>query len=79
MKFLEKNKINVQSLENKEKWIRSGLICLMGPVLLTLYGNEFLDNAEQRLLTPTVTYAKESILVIYDDNDEIKIYSTSGI
>jgi len=57
----------------------SGLICLMGPVLLTLYGNEFLDNAEQRLLTPTVTYAKESILVIYDDNDDIKIYSTSGL
>ena len=50
----------------------------MGPVLLTLYGNEFYDNAEQRLLTPTVTYAKESVLVIYDDNDDIKIYSTSG-
>ena len=50
----------------------------MGPVLLTLYGNEFYDNAEQRLLTPTVTYAKESVLIIYDDNDDIKIYSTSG-
>merc|ERR1712147_8006 len=58
--------------------ILSGLVCLLGPVLLTLYGNDFYNNAETRFLTPKVAYARESVLVISDANDDLWIYSSSN-
>merc|ERR1711935_605968 len=54
----------------------SGLVCLLGPVLLTLYGDDFYDNSELRFITPLVAYAKESVLIVHDDNDDLWIYST---
>jgi len=54
----------------------SGLVCLLGPVLLTLYGDDFYDNSELRFITPLVAYAKESVLIVHDDSDDLWIYST---
>ena len=56
----------------------SGLICLIGPVLLTLYGNDIFNDSEQKLLDPEVHYSKESVLILTDVNDIRKVFSTSG-
>merc|ERR1712212_579898 len=56
----------------------SAIVCIVCPILLTIYGGELYNHSEQKILEVDVHYAKESVLVIYDDVDALRIFSTSG-
>jgi len=58
--------------------IISGLVCIVCPILLTLYGGELYGNSEQRILELDGTYAKESVLVVNDNDGNMRIFSTTG-
>jgi len=56
----------------------TGLVCIICPILLTIYGGEIYGSSDQAVLNVEAQYAKDSVLILYDTDDNLRLYSTSG-
>jgi len=56
----------------------TALVCIIFPILLTIYGGSIYGTSDQTVLNVEAQYAKDSVLLLYDTNDNLNIYSTSG-
>ena len=45
---------------------------------MTIYGGEIYGSSDQAVLNVEAQYAKDSVLILYDTDDNLRIYSTSG-
>jgi len=45
---------------------------------LTIYGGEIYGSSDQAVLNVEAQYAKDSVLILYDIDDNLRLYSTSG-
>ena len=58
--------------------MKTGKVCIICPILLTIYGGEIYGSSDQAVLNVEAQYAKDSVLILYDTDDNLRIYSTSG-
>ena len=45
---------------------------------MTIYGGEIYGSSDQAVLNVEAQYAKDSVLILYDTDDNLRLYSTSG-
>ena len=65
-------------VKNIEKFSKTIKVCIICPILLTIYGGEIYGSSDQAVLNVEAQYAKDSVLILYDTDDNLRIYSTSG-
>jgi len=64
--------------KNMEKFSKTIKVCIICPILLTIYGGEIYGSSDQAVLNVEAQYAKDSVLILYDTDDNLRLYSTSG-
>ena len=45
---------------------------------MTIYGGEIYGSSDQAVLNVEAQYAKDSVLILYDTDDNLRLYFTSG-
>ena len=61
-----------------KKKLKTIKVCIICPILLTIYGGEIYGSSDQAVLNVEAQYAKDSVLILYDTDDNLRLYSTSG-